>query len=84
MKSRISNFKKIISVFRKYGIEIMGERKFDHFYNDLHMDKVFVNGLIYEVECELKSYLADEHLPKVSSPSALVFAFLQKDSLQHQ
>ncbi|HLU89762.1 MAG TPA: hypothetical protein VKZ51_07995 [Cyclobacteriaceae bacterium] len=82
MKSRISNFRKIISVFRKYGIEIIGERKFDHFTKDLHMDQVFVNGLIFEVEYELRKDLADEYLPKVSTPSALVSAFIQKEAVQ--
>jgi len=81
MNNRISAFKKIILVFKRYGIQIMGERKFDHFYNDLHMDEVYVNGLIFEIEYELKKNLADEFIPTVSSPSTLVNAFLQKEAV---
>lgn len=77
MVSRISIIKKIIRVFRKYGIVIIGKRKFDDFYNDLHMDKIFVNGLIFEVEYALRKEISDENFSSVSTPLALVNAFLQ-------
>ena len=77
MDSRISSLKKIIRVFRKYGIVIIGKRKFDDFYLDLHMDKIFVNGLIYEVEYALRKEISEENIPSLSTPLALVNAFLQ-------
>ena len=76
MDSRISILKKIIHVFRKYGIVIIGKRKFDDFYHDLHMDKIFVNGLIFEVEFALRKDISEECLTSVSTPQALVNAFL--------
>jgi acyl carrier protein len=76
MDSRISSLKKIIRVFRQYGIVIIGKRKFDNFYHDLHMDKVFVNGLIFEVEYALRKDISEESIVSVSTPLALVNAFL--------
>lgn len=75
MSNRISSLKKIILVFRRYGIQIIGKRKFDDFYHDLHMDKIFVNGLIFEVEYELKKDLEEEFIPDISTPFALTNVF---------
>lgn len=76
--NNISSIKKILGVLNKYGIQITGKRKYDHFYEDLNIDKVFVDGLIYEVEYELKKELGDEHIQSVESPFSLVKIFLEK------
>ena len=76
--NNISSIKRILGVLKKYGIQITGKRKYDHFYEDLNIDKVFVDGLIFEVEYELKKELADEYLQAVESPFSLVKIFLEK------
>lgn len=76
--NNISLIKKILGVLNKYGIQTTGSKKYDHFYKDLNIDKVFVDGLIYEVEYELKKELGDEHIQAVESPFSLVKIFLEK------
>jgi hypothetical protein len=42
--------KAILAVFSSYGIALTGKRKHAHFYDQLGMDKVYVYGLVYELE----------------------------------
>lgn len=83
--NKITSIKKILGIFNKYGIQIMGKRKYDHFYKDLNIDKVFVDGLIFEVEYALEKELGDEYIQAVESPISLVKIFLEKasDPVQH-
>ncbi|WP_194976734.1 acyl carrier protein [Aquiflexum lacus] len=68
----ISNMKKAISVFKTYGIPLTGKRKSANFYKELQMDKMFVDGLIFELEYELKRELEDEKISKIETPSELI------------
>lgn len=43
-------FRKLILLFRSYGIQLTGNLKEKNFYDQLNMDEVFVHGLIFEVE----------------------------------
>lgn len=74
----IRTYKKIIGVFRQYGIRTTGIKKFASFYNDLKMDPVFVMGLIYELELVANRELVDEEITMVNSPAQLV-AFLSRN-----
>jgi len=47
---RFSNMKKLRKVFESYGIRLNGKHGNLHLKNDLHMDEVFINGLIFELE----------------------------------
>ncbi|WP_373524422.1 acyl carrier protein [Aquiflexum sp.] len=68
----ITNMKKAISVFNTYGIPLTGKRKSANFYRELQMDKMFVDGLIFELEYELKRELEDEKASKIETPSELI------------
>lgn len=68
----ITNMKKAIGVFRTYGIPLTGKRKSANFYRELQMDKMFVDGLIFELEYELKRELEDEKISKIETPSELI------------
>jgi len=68
----IRTYKQIIGVFRQYGIQTTGIKKFASFYYDLKMDPVFVMGLIYELELVVNRELIDDQIPMVNSPAQLV------------
>ncbi len=68
----ITEIKKAIGIFRTYGIPLTGKRKAADFYRELQMDKVFVDGLIFELELELKKEVESAKLEKVNSPSDLL------------
>jgi acyl carrier protein len=73
----IAALRKTIEVFHSYGISLTGKRKGANFYNDLRMDKVFVSGLIYELESELKKELEDEKANNIQTPYELIYTLLQ-------
>lgn len=75
--NNIKALRKTIEVFQSYGISLTGKRKGANFYQDLKMDKVFVSGLIYELEYELKRELEDEKVAKIQTPSELISNLLQ-------
>jgi len=68
----ITNMKKAIGVFNTYGIPLTGKRKSANFYRELQMDKMFVDGLIFELEYELKRELEDDKVSKIETPSELI------------
>jgi D-alanine-D-alanine ligase-like ATP-grasp enzyme len=73
--NKITELKKAIGVFHTYGIPLTGKGKNAHFYQHLNMDKVFVNGLIYELEFQLKHELAENKLSYMESPLDLLKEF---------
>ncbi len=68
----IYRLRKIAKVFGFYGILLTGPRKYDHFYHDLQMDKIYVAGLIFELELELERELESEVLDKVKAPVEVI------------
>ncbi len=64
--------RKISRVFQDYGIVLTGKRKYDRFDRDLKMDKVFVMGLIFELEYQLKRQIADDKVDGVQAPVQLI------------
>ena len=63
--------KAILTVFSAYGITLTGKNKHAHFYDQLGMDKIYVFGLIYELE-----NLVDVHIEEdwglISTPWELI------------
>ncbi|MBK6266573.1 acyl carrier protein [Marivirga sp. S37H4] len=74
----ISNFKKIINVFQHYGIALTGKRKSANFYSGLHMERVFVEGLIFELEYSLKRELEESKVRNVETPEQLINYFVNR------
>ncbi|GAA5025346.1 hypothetical protein GCM10011506_09890 [Marivirga lumbricoides] len=70
--SKITSLKKIINVFQLYGIALTGKRKSANFYSGLHMERSFVQGLVFELEYELKRELADDKANTVETPQQLI------------
>lgn len=68
----IKELKKAISVFKSYGIPLTGQRKTANFYQELHMDWIFVNGLIYELELELNKEIQEDKVKDIQTPSEAI------------
>ncbi|MCH7400321.1 acyl carrier protein [Belliella kenyensis] len=64
--------KTISRVFHDYGIVLTGRKKFARFDQDLKMDKVFVMGLIFELEYQLQKEIADEQVKEIHAPVQLI------------
>lgn len=64
--------RKISEVFKTYGIKLTGGRKYDHFVRDLRMDRIFVSGLIFELEYELQKQIEDEKLVEIHAPAQVI------------
>ncbi|MFC4873164.1 acyl carrier protein [Negadavirga shengliensis] len=62
----------MIEVFRLYGIQTIGKKKFASFYSDLKMDKIYVQGLIYELELTVNRQISDTQAATVESPAQLI------------
>ncbi|WP_439487401.1 acyl carrier protein [Algoriphagus sp.] len=73
---KYSQLRKITQVFGEYGIVLTGARKHDHFIYDLRMDKIFLDGLIFELEYALNKELEDHKVYQVSAPSQLIALLL--------
>lgn len=75
--NNIAALRKTIGVFQSYGIPLTGKKKGVNFYDDLRMDKIFVSGLIYELESELNKELEDDTAARIQTPSELIYTLLQ-------
>jgi acyl carrier protein len=67
-----SDLRKISKVFHQYGIDLTGKRKYASFETDLKMDRVFVSGLIFELEYELRKQIADDKVEAVQAPAQII------------
>lgn len=74
----MSNYVKIksmVKVFKHYGIHQPSRVKEASFVKDLGFDKVFVGGLIYDVEEALRISLSEKEVAQLQSPQD-VFAYM--------
>jgi acyl carrier protein len=68
--------KKLFRVFEAYGIDLNGKQGKLHLKNDLHMDEVFINGLIFELEYVSKKNLEKDFADFELRPSSLMEEFV--------
>jgi acyl carrier protein len=66
-----------VGVFHSYGISLTGHRKNAHLIQQLNMDPVFVNGLIFELEYHLQVVIQEEKLKKASTPREIIRLLLE-------
>lgn len=69
--------KKAVAVFHSYGIDLTGQRKNVHLIQQLNMDPVFVNGLIFELEYHLQVIIQEEKLKNASTPREIIELLLE-------
>jgi len=72
MNQQFTLLKKAVEVFHSYGINLSGQQKNAHFVQQLQMDPIFINGLIFELEFQLHVILQDELLGEVKTPKDLI------------
>ena len=77
MNPHFSILKKAAEVFHSYGISLSGARKNDNFIQELDMDPIFINGLIFELEFQLQLFIQEEKLKNVQTPKDLIALFLE-------
>jgi acyl carrier protein len=76
MNQQFTLLKKAVEVFHSYGINLSGQQKNAHFIQHLHIDPIFLNGLIFELEYHLHVILQDEKLGEVKTPKDLIALLL--------
>ncbi len=69
--------KKAVEIFHSYGIDLTGQRKNAHLVQQLHMDPVFINGLIFELEFRLQVIIQEEKLKRASTPREIIQLLLE-------
>lgn len=72
MNQQFTVLKKAIEVFHSYGIYLAGKQKNANFIQQLNMDPIFINGLIFELEFQLQVIFQDELLGEVKTPKDLI------------
>ncbi|MFC4872824.1 acyl carrier protein [Negadavirga shengliensis] len=75
--NKVTVFRNIIVLFNSYGISLFGNRKRLDFCDQLRMDKIFVYGLIFELECLLRIRL-EEDWESFQTPETLINCFMDK------
>ena len=73
---RLTIIKKLSMVFESYGIRINGNQGNLHLKNDLKMDEVFINGLIFELELASKKNLDKDFKEFELRPIRLINEFI--------
>lgn len=76
MNQQFTTLKKAVEVFHAYGITLSGQRKNDHFIQNLDMHPVYINGLIFELEFQLQIFIQDEKICSAKTPKELISLFL--------
>jgi len=76
-----SKIKSMVKVFKSYGIHHPSKVRDAGFEKDLGFDKVFVGGLIYDVEEALQVFLDQEEVDRIQDPKGLIRYMLDKTSL---
>ena len=76
MNQQFTLLKKAVEVFHSYGITLIGQQKNAHFIQQLDIDPIFLNGLIFELEYQLHVILQDELLGEVKTPKDLIALLL--------
>lgn len=71
----------MVKVFKTYGIDEPSKVRDAGFEKDLGFDKVFVGGLIFDVEEALHVSLNQEEVDRIENPKDLIQYMLGKTSL---
>lgn len=69
----------MVKVFKNYGIAHPSKVMDSQFETDLGFDKVFVEGLIFDVEEALQVFLNEEEVSRIHNPKELIRYMLEKN-----
>ena len=76
-----AKLKSMVQVFKNYGIDYPSRVRKAGFEKDLGFDKVFVGGLIYDVEEALEIILDQDEVDRIENPNDLISFMMDKTSL---
>ena len=76
-----TKLKSMVKVFKNYGIDYPSRVRTAGFEKDLGFDKVFVGGLIYDVEEALEIILDQDEVDRIENPNDLISFMMDKTSL---
>lgn len=76
-----AKLKSMVKVFKNYGIDRPSRVREAGFEKDLGFDKVFVGGLIYDVEEALEIILDQDEVDRIENPNDLISFMMDKTSL---
>jgi len=75
--TKFTKIKMMIEVMGKYGISPISRLKRSDFVKDMGFDKVFLGGLIYDVEDALNVRLKEEEVNLLNCPDELITYMLE-------
>lgn len=78
--SDYSKIKSMVRVFKSYGIEYPSKVKKAGFENELGFDRIFVGGLIFDMEEAIQVYLGQEEADLIKNPLDVIRYMLGRDS----
>lgn len=76
-----AKLKSMVRVFKNYGIDHPSRVRKAGFEKDLGFDKVFVGGLIFDVEEALEIILDQDEVDRIENPNDLISFMMDKTSL---
>lgn len=79
--SDYSKIKSMVRVFKSYGIEYPSKVKEAGFENELGFDRIFVGGLIFDMEEAIQVYLNQEEADLIESPLDVMQQMLGRTDL---
>lgn len=68
----------MITVFNEFGIPITGSMKEKRFYSEIPVDRFYVEGILFELECRLGVLLEEEENQNIHSPLDVIRSFGEK------
>ena len=74
---KYTKIKAIVEVMGQYGIAPVAKVRDADFVQDLGFDKIFLNGLIFDVENVLQMELEEDVVNAMQKPKDLIQHFLQ-------
>jgi len=80
MENRYAKIKTMVSVFDQYGMTPVSKVKKKDFVNDLGFDKVYVEGLFYDVERAMHVDLDATEVELLHTPNDLINFILTKSN----
>ena len=78
MKNHFNHSKIILSVFREFGISLMGKSKSRKFYSEIDIDRFYFEGILFELETRLGIVLDEKETKNLESPLDVIRCFRSK------
>ena len=78
MKKYFHHSKIMVSVFKEFGISLIGPKKSRIFYSEIDVDRFYVEGVLFELETRLGIVLDERESKDLQSPLDIILCFKNK------